>query len=214
MMLLDTHIFLWWLFDDARLPGNIRAYFRDINHTIYISAASVWEISTKFRLGRLPEASSAAKDVPYWIEKAGFQTLGITVEHAQLAGNWNVAHRDPFDCMLAAQARLEKMPLASLIDGKQAVIDGFLAENDLGNIRVGDPGRFYPESGDTAPTDGTHRRHPRKNRSGQHPATGKALSGIRLRRRYPGIRQRNERGVILSAPRRCRPVPESYRRRA
>jgi len=112
-MLLDTHIFLWWLFDDARLPVNTREYIQDIDNTVYVSAASVWEISTKFRLGKLPEASSVATNVPYWVEKAGFLALSVTMEHAQLAGSWNVSHRDPFDRMLAAQAKLEKMPLAS-----------------------------------------------------------------------------------------------------
>lgn len=112
-MLLDTHIFLWWLFDDARFPVNTREYIQDIDNTVYVSAASVWEISTKFRLGKLPEASSVATNVPYWVEKAGFQALSVTMEHAQLAGSWNVSHRDPFDRMLAAQAKLEKMPLAS-----------------------------------------------------------------------------------------------------
>ena len=112
-MLLDTHIFLWWLFDDDRIPVNTKDYIQDIKNTVYVSAASVWEISTKFRLGKLPEASSVAKNVPYWIEKAGFQALSVTMEHAQLAGSWDVAHRDPFDRMLAAQAKLEKIPLAS-----------------------------------------------------------------------------------------------------
>ena len=113
-MLLDTHIFLWWLFNDVRLPVNIREFIQNIDHSIYVSAASVWEISTKFRLGKLPEASSVAKDVPKWIEKAGFQALNITPEHAQLAGSWNMSHRDPFDRMLAAQAKIENLPLASV----------------------------------------------------------------------------------------------------
>jgi len=118
-MLLDTHIFLWWLFDDARLPVNTREYIQDIDNTVYVSAASVWEISTKFRLGKLPEASSVATNVPYWVEKAGFRALSVTIEHAQLAGSWNVSHRDPFDRMLAAQAKLEKMPLASIDSAMQ-----------------------------------------------------------------------------------------------
>ena len=113
IMLLDTHIFLWWLFDDARLPGNIREYIQDVDNKVYVSAASAWEIATKFRLGKLPEASSVAKKVPYWVERAGFQALSVTMEHAQLAGSWSIAHRDPFDRMLAAQAKLEKIPLAS-----------------------------------------------------------------------------------------------------
>lgn len=115
-MILDTHIFLWWLFDDVRLPANIRKYIQDINNLIYVSAASVWEISTKFRLGKLPEAASVAANVPIWIEKAGFQPLSITPDHAQLAGSWKSQHRDPFDRMLAAQAKLENMILAS-VDG-------------------------------------------------------------------------------------------------
>ena len=112
-MILDTHIFLWWLFNDGRLPVKIREYIQEIENIIYVSAASVWEISTKYRIGKLPEASSVARDVPYWIEKAGFNALSITPEHAQLAGSWDVAHRDPFDRMLAAQSKLEKIPLAS-----------------------------------------------------------------------------------------------------
>lgn len=113
-MLLDTHIFLWWLFDDIRLPVNIRKYIQDIDNVIYVSAASVWEISTKYRLGKLPEASEVAKDVSKWVLQAGFQGLDVTLEHAQLAGSWEVSHSDPFDRMLAAQAKLEQIPLASI----------------------------------------------------------------------------------------------------
>lgn len=65
--------FLWWLFDDSRLPLEIKMIIEDINTPVYVSAASVWEISTKFRIGKLPEASSVAKNVPFWITKAGFQ---------------------------------------------------------------------------------------------------------------------------------------------
>jgi PIN domain nuclease of toxin-antitoxin system len=112
-MIIDTHIFLWWLFDDNRLPDRIRKHLENIDHAIFVSAASVWEITTKFRIGKLPHASEVAKNVPGWILKAGFQPLAVTPEHAQLAGSWDIMHRDPFDRMLAAQSRLEKMPLAS-----------------------------------------------------------------------------------------------------
>ena len=112
-LLLDTHAFLWWLFDDARLSGTARQLVADPSHRIFVSAASAWEISTKYRLGRLPEAGEVASDVPAWIEKARFDALPITVRHAQLAGGWEAAHRDPFDRMLAAQAHLEEVPLIS-----------------------------------------------------------------------------------------------------
>ncbi|NCC33782.1 MAG: type II toxin-antitoxin system VapC family toxin, partial [Chloroflexia bacterium] len=111
---IDTHIFLWWLFDDDRLPVKIKEYIQDINHPVYVSSGSVWEIATKFRLGKLPEAASVAMNAPEWIIKAGFQPLDITPEHAQLAGAWGIAHRDPFDRMLAAQSKLENLTVASV----------------------------------------------------------------------------------------------------
>ena len=113
-ILLDTHIFLWWLFDDKRLPEAIRLQIENLDNHIFISSASVWEISTKFRLGKLPEAARVAKNVPEWIEKAGFSPLSVSPKHAQLAGDWDMLHRDPFDRMLAAQAKLENMVLATV----------------------------------------------------------------------------------------------------
>lgn len=87
-----THIFLWWLFDDSRLPAGIRRAVEDADNAVLISAASVWEITTKFRLGKLPEAAAVAKNVPLWIEKAGFAPLAVSPAHAQLAGAWKQAH--------------------------------------------------------------------------------------------------------------------------
>ena len=113
-LLLDTHIFLWWLFDDNKLKSGIRKHIANTENEIVVSAASVWEITTKSRLGKLPEASAVAKDTSRWIDKAGFKALSITPDHAQLAGSWDVSHRDPFDRMLAAQARIEKIALASI----------------------------------------------------------------------------------------------------
>jgi PIN domain nuclease of toxin-antitoxin system len=113
-LLLDTHIFLWWLFDDPKLPKGIRGIIEDENNAVLVSSVSAWEITTKFRLGKLPEAKAVAKNVPAWIEKAGFKPLSISPHHAQLAGEWKMAHRDPFDRMLAAQAKLEQVFLATV----------------------------------------------------------------------------------------------------
>ena len=113
-VLLDTHIFLWWLFDDPKLPVGIKRVIADTDNSISVSAATVWEIATKFRIGKLPHAASVAKNTPLWIERAGFQALSVTPNHAQLAGSWDIAHSDPFDRMLAAQSSLEKMALVSV----------------------------------------------------------------------------------------------------
>ncbi len=112
-MLLDTHIFLWWLFDDPKLSKAIRNIISNSANIIIISSVCVWEITTKYRIGKLPEAQAVAKDVPYWIIKAGFNPLAISPEHAQLAGSWEIDHRDPFDRMLAAQAKIEDLSLIS-----------------------------------------------------------------------------------------------------
>ena len=78
-----------------------------------MSAASVWEITTKARLGKLPRATAVAADVPACLESQGFVPLPITVHHAQRA--WALAgrHRDPFDRMLIVQAQAEGVPIAS-----------------------------------------------------------------------------------------------------
>ena len=113
-LLLDTHIFLWWLFDDSRLPAGIRVTIENPDNPIFVSSASVWEISTKFRLGKLPDAFRVAKNVPAYIDKASFKAMPILPVHAQLAGEWDLPHRDPFDRMLAAQAKLEEITLATV----------------------------------------------------------------------------------------------------
>ncbi len=106
-MILDTHVFLWWLFDDPKLSVDFHRLIADKSNDIFISSASVWEISTKFRLGKLSQASNVADNVPFWIKKAGFYSLPIMPEHAQLAGSFSFSHRDPFDRMLISQAKIE-----------------------------------------------------------------------------------------------------------
>ncbi|MBK8755027.1 MAG: type II toxin-antitoxin system VapC family toxin [Candidatus Competibacteraceae bacterium] len=111
--LIDTHILLWWLFDDPKLDESVRALLREPTHSILVSAASAWEIATKYRIGKLPEARQLVEGYPTILAEARFIELPITVAHALKAGSLPIIHRDPFDRMLLAQATLESLPLIS-----------------------------------------------------------------------------------------------------
>lgn len=112
-VLLDTHALLWWMFADRRLSRKAKGLLRDPGISVVVSSASAWEVATKFRLGRLDAARPLVDDFSGWMAKAGFVELPMTSEHAVRAGQWDVEHRDPFDRMLAAQARLEEVPLVT-----------------------------------------------------------------------------------------------------
>ena len=120
-ILLDTHVLLWWLDGDKRLVRKSRQLIQSEANEILVSAASVWEITTKARIGKLPGALDVAADVPACIVDQGFSSLSISVEHAQIAGNLPGPHRDPFDRMLIAQAQAERIAIISIDDA----LDGY-----------------------------------------------------------------------------------------
>lgn len=110
-VLLDTHAFLWWLDGDRRLSTRARRTVGNEDNTVLVSAASAWEIATKFRIGKLPGAAEVATDISGCIIRQNFEMFDITVLHAQRAGGLPGPHRDPFDRMLAAQAQIEDLPI-------------------------------------------------------------------------------------------------------
>ena len=110
-VLLDTHAFLWWLDGDRQLSQRARRTIADAANSVMVSAASAWEITTKARIGKLPGAVEVAADVMGCIARQRFESLDITVLHAQKAGRLPGIHRDPFDRMLAAQAQIEDVPV-------------------------------------------------------------------------------------------------------
>jgi PIN domain nuclease of toxin-antitoxin system len=112
-LLLDTHALLWWLAGDERLSTTARAAISEELDPIFVSAASIWEIATKHRLGKLPAASAIVGDLAGVIESQGFVGLPITVRHGAAAGGLPGPHRDPFDRMLIAQALLDDLVLVS-----------------------------------------------------------------------------------------------------
>ena len=112
--LLDTHAFVWWLADSGRLSRTARQAIADEENDIVVSAASAWEITTKYRLGRLPEGAVAAVDVAGSIAGQGFGELTISVTDAERAGRLPGPHRDPFDRMLIAQALARDLVIVSI----------------------------------------------------------------------------------------------------
>lgn len=113
-LLLNTHAFLWWLAGSRRLSANARAAIEDDANDVLVSAATAWEIATKHRLGKLPQAGLVARDVPGAVANQGFEELAITVNDAQRAGQLPGPHRDPFDRMLIAQAVVHGLALVSV----------------------------------------------------------------------------------------------------
>lgn len=103
-LLLDTHTFLWWLEGNRRLSRKAREAIANTTGPVYVSAASAWEIATKFRLGKLPGAAAVLDDLAAVVASQSFEGLPITLAHALRAGALAGPHRDPFDRMLIAQA--------------------------------------------------------------------------------------------------------------
>jgi PIN domain nuclease of toxin-antitoxin system len=113
-LLLDTHALLWWWTDDPKLSLAARQAITDDGNQVLVSAASAWEIATKYRLGKLPHAAQALDRFNELVTADGFAHLPISYLHSLKAGTYSSEHRDPFDRMLAAQADLEKAVLVTL----------------------------------------------------------------------------------------------------
>ena len=120
VLLLDTHAFLWFALGETQLPVSARALVTEAT-VVYVSAASVWEIRTKHRLGKLEAAAGLVGGLPGHIRRLGFTPLAIEVEDADLAGALAGVHRDPFDRMLAGQAIRRGIPVVS----NDTALDGF-----------------------------------------------------------------------------------------
>ena len=111
--LLDSHTLLWAAFRRDLLSPHALRILTKPDCEMIISAASAWEITTKYRLGKLNFARVLAENFIPQITSVGYRLLPITVEHALRAGLLPGDHKDPFDRMLAAQAIHENMPLLS-----------------------------------------------------------------------------------------------------
>ncbi len=106
-LLLDTHVLIWALENNSALSESARDAIINGSNMVFVSSASVWEISIKTAMGKLVVPDNLIEE----IEIHRFTQLSINFDHAKLAGELPEIHKDPFDRMLIAQAMTEKLTL-------------------------------------------------------------------------------------------------------
>jgi PIN domain nuclease of toxin-antitoxin system len=111
--LLDTHTFLWWITDNAELSPRAREVVSDGENTLFLSAASGWEIAIKAKLGRLQLPDNPERFVLKHMSQNAITGLPIQLSHALHVYTLPDHHRDPFDRVLIAQSQLEKLPIVT-----------------------------------------------------------------------------------------------------
>lgn len=107
-LLLDTHALLWWLAGDPMEPAAAER-MADRDTLVAVSAASIWEIAIKRAIGKVRFKGSIAAEVA----ESGFEPLPISFAHAERAGALPPLHRDPFDRILVAQAKIEGLVIVT-----------------------------------------------------------------------------------------------------
>jgi PIN domain nuclease of toxin-antitoxin system len=112
--LLDTHAFVWAASNPKRLSESTRKLLAVRDNVVLVSAASVWEVATKTRLGKFDGGQQILDEWEQAVRALAATELPVTRPHAAMAGSFAVDHRDPFDRMLAAQAVVEQATLVSV----------------------------------------------------------------------------------------------------
>ncbi len=112
-ILLDTHALLWWLENDPQLTAPATNAMSDPQSRPLVSIATAWECAIKVRSGKLPQAAPLVANFRRIIEAQGFSLLGISLDHALMAGALPRYHGDPFDRMLIAQTLIEGVLIVS-----------------------------------------------------------------------------------------------------
>ena len=113
-LLLDTHAVIWWFSGGLRLSSPALEALEYQSNDVIVSAASGWEITTKYRARRLPDAAGLAEDIAGHVARENFQELPITIGDAVRAASLPEIHRDPFDRILISQALSRDLTLVSI----------------------------------------------------------------------------------------------------
>jgi PIN domain nuclease of toxin-antitoxin system len=112
-LLLDTHAFLWVVWDDPNLSSSAKALIEDPANRKLVSVASCWEIAIKVALRKLTLGEPAATFLPRELARNGLHLLAIELAHATFVESLPPYHKDPFDRLLVAQAIIDKLSLVS-----------------------------------------------------------------------------------------------------
>lgn len=112
-LLLDTHAFLWWVWDAPELSARARKAIADPESECLLSLASCWEIAIKLSIGKLALAKPVERFIPEQVAANGFRQLEIDFRHIARVAALPFHHRDPFDRLLTAQAMEENLPIVS-----------------------------------------------------------------------------------------------------
>ncbi len=112
-ILLDTHVLIWLVEGDKNLSTVARSAIEDQDNSLYLSIASLWEITIKLSLGKLDLQLSVDEMVESFLIPGGIEILQIQTRHLSILRDLPLHHRDPFDRMIIAQAKSEKMTLVS-----------------------------------------------------------------------------------------------------
>ena len=109
-LLLDTHVALWAITDSPQLPQRARDLIQAPKTTVWVSAASIWEIAIKCGMGR-GDMPVSGQDAVRYFQESGYRFLPVDLEHALAVESLPAHHQDPFDRILVAQALVEPMRL-------------------------------------------------------------------------------------------------------
>lgn len=125
-LLLDTHIFLWFISGDQKLPANVCDVIRDPDNDVYLSAVSIWECIVKYQQGRLPLPESPGIYLPK--QRALHQIAGLALDEMSVSQlvKLPLIHKDPFDRMLICQALQNGCTIATVDDKIRAYPVSFI----------------------------------------------------------------------------------------
>jgi PIN domain nuclease of toxin-antitoxin system len=113
-LLLDEHVFLWYISGDPKPPASVRDGIRDLGNEAYLSVVSVWEAVIKYRLGKLPLPEPAEIYLPKQRERHMIPSLPLDEQSVAQLGSLPPLHRDPFDRMLVCQALRHGLVIATV----------------------------------------------------------------------------------------------------